>query len=286
MKKQHTLDKATKHIKIETVRQSETRSVITDQIAVEAPLSITFQSVLDGQVVQKPYLVTMCTPGQDFELVKGLLWSEEIIHRKEDILDIRVGDTDSTNGQNIIVHLSTKCFKDLKADTTNFEFVARTSCGICGKASIDEVFKHSCYTYPKNSPQITQMSLLRMPEELRKMQKLFHRTGGVHAAGLFDDSGQILKVYEDIGRHNALDKLIGAALEGGLIPLKSYGILLSGRASFELVQKSWMAGAPIVVSVGPPSSLGVELALDCGMTLIGFLSDKRFNIYSHPERVV
>ena len=272
-------EEASKKIVITAVGTHESKEIL-DTVAIEAPLSITLQSRLGGKVVQKPFMVTMRSPGDDFDLVRGLLWSEDVIQRFDDLIDLRY----TTSAEHVIAHLSPESYRRVH-DRVNFEYVSRSACGICGKESIDDIYKHSCYMYVPAHPLISHASLLQLSKRLFAFQKLFNQTGGVHAAGLFNPSGQIILAREDIGRHSAVDKLIGAALTQGLIPMSNYGIIVSGRASFELVQKTWMAGAPFLVAVGPPSNLGVELATDSGMTLVGFLSDVRYNIYTHPKRV-
>jgi len=164
-------------------------------------------------------------------------------------------------------------------------FYTSSSCGVCGKSSIDAVYASGTPTLVKNNPIFSADLIHQLPELLGNRQSIFKDTGGLHAAALFDVNGHIQITREDVGRHNAVDKLIGAALEKGLIPLNNFLILVSGRASFELIQKSLMAGIPILAAVGAPSSLAIQLATDSDMTVLGFVRNNRYNIYSHPERI-
>ena len=163
-------------------------------------------------------------------------------------------------------------------------FYTTSSCGVCGRSSIESVTGRVCAPIG-DSFRISPDRVTRLPDDLRQRQADFSRTGGIHAAGLITSSGDLAEVREDVGRHNAVDKLVGACLVAGRIPLRAQGVMLSGRAGFELVQKAAMAGAEFVAAIGPPSSLGVELAESTGITLAGFVSDSAFNLYSHPERV-
>ncbi len=275
----------TKSVHILAVQEDSCPASVEDFVAVEAPLSITLQTKQNNRLVQINYMVTMRSPGKDFELVKGILWSEDLIHHREDVIDMRyVAMEEHPESQNILVHLKAQSYKRI-LDPKRQHHVVRTSCGICGKESIEDIFKHSCYSYTPNQPTLLHRHILALTRRLSKHQNLFKQTGGVHAAGLFDMAGNIVMVREDIGRHNALDKLVGAVIEKKMVPLSEYGLILSGRASFELVQKAWMAGCPILLAVGPPSDMGIELADDVGMTLVGFLSSQRYNVYTHPGRI-
>ena len=165
-------------------------------------------------------------------------------------------------------------------------FYMTSSCGVCGKASIEAVAVQGQYDVGATDFQMSGKALGGLPEALKARQAVFEQTGGLHASGLFDATGAILALREDVGRHNALDKLVGQALRRGEVPLKERGIIVSGRASFELMQKAKMAGCPVVAAVGAPSSLAVELAREFGITLVGFLKPDRFNVYSRPDRIV
>lgn len=251
-----------------------------DFLAVEEPLEIRIVYGPENDRQQKNISVTMCTPGNDDELATGFLFTEGIIKSKVDILgNSAVGIA----GNNIItVELKPGIFFDPKKIERHF--YTSSSCGVCGKSSIEAVKNVFDNKIEKDSIQISSSTLTGLPETLRKQQEVFEHTGGLHASALFDLDGNLLLTKEDVGRHNALDKLVGAALMNGDLPLNNHILLLSGRASFELIQKAAMAGIKVVCAVGAPSSLAVELAKETDMTLVGFLRDGRFNIYSGEQR--
>jgi FdhD protein len=229
----------------------------TDQIVVEDPLEI----VINGRNLS----VTMRTPGNDEELAAGFLLTEGIITNRSQILSI------AGAGNRVEIQLD--------HDPEIAPRLTMTSaCGVCGKASLDELFKHGCPTV-RSKFQISPEALLRLPGALKDAQLVFHRTGGLHAAGLFGPDGTLHEIREDVGRHNAVDKVIGAVLGQDL---SDRLILVSGRAGFELVQKAAMAGIPMLAAVGAPTTLAVETARAAGMTLVGFLRDDRFNVYCQP----
>ncbi len=258
-----------------------------DLLAVEEPLEIriVYGPVLNRQ--QKNISVTMCTPGNDMELATGFLFTEGIIRNKEDILisnSILESSIAGSDGNIVTVELGTEVSFDQKKIERHF--YTSSSCGVCGKSSIDTV-KNIFNNKPvKDNFRINASLVINLPELLRKQQEVFEHTGGLHASALFDLDGRLLLTREDVGRHNALDKLVGAALASGQLPLDQHILLLSGRASFELIQKAAMAGIKIICAVGAPSSLAVELAKETEITLIGFLRDKRFNIYSGEQRII
>ena len=259
----------------------------TDILAREEPLEVKLAYGPPGQRQRRSLAVTMRTPGQDEELAAGFLFTEGIIGKASDIKEMRhegqaLAPESSENI--LLVELSEELPVDF--DKLNRHFYTSSSCGVCGKASIDMVRSVSCYFPRRAFPKVTPEMLLSLPGKLSEEQALFECTGGIHAAAAFTSGGELLMVREDVGRHNALDKLIGATLLQGQIPLREQVILLSGRLSFELVQKSVMAGAPILAAVGAPSSLAVELGEEYGMTLVGFLRGKSFNIYGEKHRVV
>ena len=250
---------------------------IQDDLAAEEPLEIR----VGGAVLT----ITMRTPGDDFDLAAGFLHSEGIVDRREDISRISYGrgrDGDPT-GNVVEVVLRREGAVDLGA--LQRHFVAASSCGICGRTSIDAIRARQL---PPPNPQfrIEPELLTDLPVVLRSAQRVFGRTGGLHAAGLFDTSGELILVREDIGRHNAVDKAIGDALLRGRLPLSEHVLLVSGRGGFEIVQKALVAGLPILASVSAPSSLAVQMARAGGLTLVGFLRDRRFVVYSHANRVV
>ena len=252
-----------------------------DQLASEEPMEIRLMYNRNDQKIQKSLSVTMRTPGNDFELAKGFLFTEGIIKCAEDIIGVQ-----HYNGDENVVNVELR--NDLTFETGKLErnFYTTSSCGICGKSSIEAI--RTVCSFPvdhSNQPQINSAVLYSLPEILRSEQAVFENTGGLHASALFDVTGNLLLCMEDVGRHNAVDKLVGAALDQSLVPLTDSILLLSGRAGFELIQKAWMAGIKIVVAVGAPSSLAVQLARESGITLIGFLRGRRFNIYSGAQRI-
>jgi len=254
-----------------------------DLLAVEEPLEIRlgFGPVEDRQ--QRSIAVTMRTPGHDEELAMGFLFTEGIIHKPSDIISCRHCVQDATKEGNVIrVELNPEVEVDWSR--LNRNTFTSSSCGLCGKTTIDAVM--ALTPGPISSAFSVDSSVIHsLPEQVRSVQRAFAYTGGIHAAALFDADGTILLVREDIGRHNALDKLIGAALWKGWLPLERFGIFLSGRIGVELVQKSWMAGVPVLAAVGAPSSLAVQMAQDAAITLAGFVRDGRFNLYNQPDRV-
>lgn len=252
---------------------------VEDAIVVEEPLEIQVHYFSKEKWLKKSLAITMRTPGDDEALALGFLFSEGIITKKEDIFSvIRLED-------NILIIRFVKTVQ-LEIDKLERHFYSTSSCGVCGKASIDKLEKVACY-YPRpNLPKIIPLVIQKLPSILRDNQTVFDQTGGIHAAALFTKEGELLSMQEDVGRHNAVDKLIGKSLLENRIPLRQEILLLSGRISFELVQKAMMAGIPIIVAVGAPSSLAVALAEESGMTLIGFLRGEKFNVYCGRSRVL
>ncbi len=251
-----------------------------DDLAVEEPLEIRLACDRDGRRVRRGISVTMRTPGHDAELAVGFLFTEGII---EDPAQV-AGVDDWGPGNVVRVELRPGVEVDL--DRLERHFYAASSCGVCGKASIEAVRVRPRIGPIAGRPTVAAAVIRRLPATLRGAQGAFDRTGGLHAAALFDPEGRLLEVREDVGRHNALDKLIGASFLAGRTPLVDGVLLVSGRASFELVQKAAVAGIPVLAAVGAPSSLAVELARELGMTLAGFVRPDRFNIYSEPGRIV
>lgn len=252
-----------------------------DLVAVEEPLEI---RLAYGDTVQK-LAVTMRTPGHDAELAVGFLFTEGIIAGAGDVNAVEHLLQCSENRQNtILVSLKAGVKPNLQKAERNF--YTTSSCGVCGKASIEAIRTvRTGEAAPEGATQIDPQLILGLPDHLAKEQEVFAETGGLHAAAFFDPDGVVQLVREDVGRHNALDKLIGAAMIGGRIPLNRGVLLLSGRASFELIQKGAMARIPVIAAVGAPSSLAISLAEEFGMTLIGFLRNNRFNIYSGAHRI-
>lgn len=257
-----------------------------DALAIEEPLEIRLEhGPLNNRSIQN-ISVTMRTPGNDAELAAGFLFTEGIIQNAADIAAIdHVFIACAENKENVItVNLQETVVPNLR--NTDRNFYTTSSCGVCGKGSIDAIRTVSTYTKGEDDNSIDAAILNQLPFTLRDHQKVFADTGGLHASALFTPAGELLLVREDVGRHNALDKLIGAAINNNWLPLSNTILLLSGRASFELVQKAAMAGITIIAAVGAPSSLAVELAEEFNITLVGFLRNQRFNIYTAPHRVL
>lgn len=255
-----------------------------DLIAVEEPLEIRIGFGKEGQREQRSISVTMRTPGHDFELALGFLFTENIISAYDEVISIRYCQDagKQEERENVVrVELSPEVQVDFKKIERHF--YTSSSCGVCSKTSIDAV-KTGCPVL-HSSLKVDENIIHQAPAILRREQQVFEYTGGLHAAGLFSQQGELIIMREDVGRHNALDKLVGAALVKQMVPLADYFVLVSGRASFELVQKSLMAGIPLMAAVGAPSSLAVALATDFNMTLLGFVRNHSFNVYCGRERL-
>lgn len=283
MKKQIPIDKSDPSnvaIKTLAIVKVEGQSMLStmDQVVIEAPLEI--QIVNNQQITSqnRSLAITMRTPGADRDLVLGFLFTEGLIGHLKDI------DKLEQLGNTMRIYLKTP-FEWTKHQAQR-NFISHSSCGICGKPSLDSIEQHTCYFPIKNSPRITIATLQQLAHTIGPKQSIFNITGGIHAAGLFDPHGGLIAYKEDIGRHNALDKLIGYALQVDLIPLRQHILFLSGRISYELVQKASLVGIPIIAAVGAPSSLAIELAIANDISLIGFLRTDRFNIYCGAERVL
>lgn len=250
-----------------------------DVLAVEEPLEIRLGCREKGRPRHHAISVTMRTPGHDAELAVGFLFTEGILTTRDQV----VGARTCGNGNVVRVDLAA----DVTVDLARLErhFYTASSCGVCGKASIEAVRMGSCIRAPEGRPVVEAAVIYNLPARLRTAQSVFDRTGGLHAAALFDPEGNLLCLREDVGRHNALDKLIGTQFLAGRTPLSETVLLLSGRASFELVQKALVAGIPILAAVGAPSSLAVDLAREHGLTVLGFVRADRFNIYTGAERI-
>ena len=249
---------------------------VTDEVTIEEPLEI--------RVGPDALAVTMRTPGNDEELAAGFLLSEGVVRARADLKEV-APCTLATSLGNVMNITLAPTVKFKPASTQRFGTIS-TSCGLCGKTSIESIRQQFPAIDPSVRLQIDEATLLELPARLRSAQGNFARTGGIHAAGIFDLDGNLIAVREDIGRHNAVDKVIGRAFLDGLLPLRSHILLVSGRSSLEIVQKALSAGIPIVAAVSAPSSLAVNFARECGQTLIGFLRPPTFNVYSHIERVV
>jgi len=257
-----------------------------DALAIEEPLEIRLEyGDVENRKTQN-ISVTMRTPGNDAELGLGFLFTEGIIKQPNDVESVRHCFIACTENKENVVQVSLKEGIEPQLHNAERNFYTTSSCGVCGKASINSIKTVSAYNNKNAENQVSADLLYQLPAVLQKHQKVFKDTGGLHASALFNTDGNLLLVREDVGRHNALDKLIGAALNKNLLPLDRHILLLSGRISFELVQKATMAGVAIIAAVGAPSSLAVQLAEEFNITLVGFLRDQRFNIYTQPKRIL
>ena len=253
-------------------------------MAVEEPLEIRLAYTLRGEPRLQRLAVTMRTPGHDAELAVGFLVGEGVIRQPSDVIEVHAAPLQGgqTDPNIVIVHLAEHVIFDV--GRLERHVYTTSSCGVCGKASLEAVGVAGAPILP-SGPTLATLTIHGLPDTLRTAQAVFEQTGGLHAAALFSPKGDLLRVREDVGRHNAVDKLVGSYLLAGT-PLPSEHILLvSGRASFELAQKALMANLPVLAAVGAPSSLAVDLANDYGMTLLGFVRDGRFNIYAGAERL-
>jgi FdhD protein len=265
-------------------------SETNDLLAAEEPLEIRIGYGPAGNRQQKSISVTMRTPGNDFELALGFLFTEGIVKSPDDIIQIQYcTDVNTIENQENIIRAELKENVEFEFKNLERNFYTTSSCGVCGKASIDAVRTVCEIRETGDDIRIKRELIYSLPDKLRKHQNVFEYTGGLHACALFDLDGNLFLSREDVGRHNALDKLIGAALGSQRdteFPFHKYILLLSGRASFELIQKAAMAGIKVVAAIGAPSSLAVEMAKEFGITLIGFLRGESFNIYFGEERVI
>jgi FdhD protein len=264
---------------------------LTADAVSERPETLAVEEPLEIRLNDEPLTVTMRTPGADVELAQGFLLTEGVIGDRADILTVRYcqgeGEDGSSLSQNTYNVLDVTLAPGVPMPNTDVRrnFYTTSSCGICGKASLDAVATVSRHC-PGDDPTVVAAATLRaLPGRLSAAQKVFASTGGLHAAALFDADGTLLVVREDIGRHNAVDKVIGWSLEHQRVPLSATVLLVSGRASFELTQKAVMAGIPIMAAVSAPSSLAVDLATQSGVTLVAFLRGDSMNVYSRPDRV-
>jgi len=254
-----------------------------DVIAVEEPLEIRLirQGDAENGGTGRPISITMRTPGSDSELALGFLHGEGLIREPRDVIDVRpCGPTGN------VVRVTVRADLPLDLERLNRNFYTSSSCGVCGKASIEAVTASAGVRRVTGGVAVGESVLRALPDLLKASQAGFAETGGMHAVGLFTAQGELIASREDVGRHNAMDKLVGAALRAGELPWSERVILLSGRASFELIQKAMMAGAPLVAAIGAPSTLAVELAESAGITLVAFLRSGGCNVYTHGARVI
>ncbi len=255
------------------------RSSRPDTVATEEPLEIRLGGI--------PLAVTMRTPGDDFDLVHGFLATEGVITGPHDVASLRYCDSLDADGRNTYNVVDVELAPGVPIPATGLErnFYTSSSCGVCGKASIDAIRTKTSYDVAADDLRVPLATLLALPDRLRAAQEVFDKTGGLHAAGLFTVDGELRGLREDVGRHNAVDKVIGSGVREGRLPLAGQVLMVSGRTSFELTQKAAMAGIPVLAAVSAPSSLAVELAREVGITLVGFLRGDGCNVYTRAERI-
>jgi FdhD protein len=251
----------------------------SDSVAVEEPLEI--------RISGEPFVVTMRTPGDDIDLVHGLLHSEGVIREASDITLARYCAGSGPDGVNTynVLDLSLADVVAPRVAAARRSVVTSSACGICGATSIDQVLRQSRYALPEDL-RVPAVLISSAPLLLRAQQRAFAKTGGLHAAGLLGLDGALACVREDVGRHNAVDKVVGWAIRQGRLPLAETILVVSGRASYELTQKAVLAGIPVLAAVSAPSSLAIDLAEDAGLTLVGFVRGESMNVYTHPERIL
>jgi len=250
-----------------------------DVLAAEEPMEIRVEGAGQPPV---SVAVTMRTPGGDFELAAGFLYTEGLIDGADDVRRVSYCEDLEPDEQHYNV-VTVELTRSFDADLLRRNFYASSSCGICGKATLDDVEVHCAPIAP--GPEVDGAVVSRLPDALRAAQRVFEQTGGLHAAGLFTSRGELRSLREDVGRHNAVDKIVGERLLAGDLPLSEDVLQVSGRIGFEIVQKAVRAGIPVISAVGAPSSLAVDAAERLGMTLVGFVRDERFNVYTRPERI-
>ncbi len=255
--------------------------------ATERAETLVVEEPLEIRVNGAPVTVTMRTPGSDVELAQGFLLTEGLIAQRDDVLTVRYCQGEGPDGLNTYNVLDVTLGPDVPTPAVDItrNFYTTSSCGVCGKSSLEAVRLSTRYSPGDDPTTVPSATLAAMPAQLRAAQKVFATTGGLHGAALFDTGGTMLAAREDIGRHNAVDKVVGWALENGAVPATGTVLLVSGRASFELTQKAVMAGIPVLAAVSAPSSLAVDLAAQSGLTLVAFLRGDSMNVYSRPDRV-
>jgi FdhD protein len=257
-----------------------------DHVAVEEPLEIQLSSITAGAAAARSISITMRTPGHDVELALGFLFTEAIISSIDEVSDTNhTGTVDPESGLRNIIRIELKPNVEIDFAKLQRHFYTTSSCGVCGKASIDALRVAGQKSLENKGATYSHGLVTALPDKLRQQQRVFSQTGGLHAAAMFDEKGDLVVVREDVGRHNAVDKVIGALLLKGEVPASEKGLLVSGRASFELVQKALVAGITTLIAVSAPSSLAISLAREYGMTLIGFLRGETFNIYAGADRI-
>jgi FdhD protein len=276
-------DPAQRSVRVARVDAERGRREDTDLVAVEEPLEIRLGVVEGGRLRHQAVSITMRTPGDDFELASGFLFTEGILTSASQVADIKHCGRGAGLTNTIRVDLVEGVQVDVKRLERNF--YTTSSCGVCGKTSLDALATGARKIEVARDFRVAARLIDTLPRKLRERQQTFERTGGLHAAALFSRAGELIELREDVGRHNAVDKLIGTRFLAGALPASESILFLSGRASFELLQKAVMAGIPVVCAVGAPSSLAVEAAQEFGVTLLGFVRDNRYNIYSGEARL-
>jgi FdhD protein len=275
-----------------TVRRRVTTVDVATSTSTTRPDTLTVEEPLELRVGGMPLTVTMRTPGNDIELVHGFLLGEGIIRSAEDIVLARYCEGAVVSGESgfdentyNVIDVTLAAGVAPPAPSATRSFFSNSSCGVCGKASIEQLRAQSAFELRTDTTEFAAKVLVELPDALRRRQRTFERTGGLHAAGLFTADGELLVAREDVGRHNAVDKVVGWALQNGRLPGVGCVLVVSSRASFELTQKAIMAGIPCLAAVSAPSSLAVECADDAGLTLLGFVRDSRLNVYAGAHRV-
>ena len=272
-------------VTISVVRGSS-RQWREDRVAVEEPLEIRLGYELPEGRAETSISITMRTPGNDAELATGFLFTESIIRDPSDIALVKpCGSPAPDSGNTNVIRVELESGISVDLDRLQRHFYTTSSCGVCGKTSLDALRVSGASSRPLDDTRFDRAMLAGLPDKLRAAQKVFDETGGLHAAAAFNVAGDIIVSHEDVGRHNAVDKVVGTLLAEGQLPANELGLLVSGRASFELMQKALIAGMPLLAAVSAPSSLAVDLAREFNVTLVGFLRDDTFNIYAAEERI-
>lgn len=266
--------------------RDQSRQSRQDQVAVEEPLEIRLGYETPDGRTESSISITMRTPGNDAELATGFLFTESIIRDAADIAFVKpCGPPAPDSGNTNVVRVELESGVDVDLARLERHFYTTSSCGVCGKTSIDALRVSGAKEPASDQTRFDRTILTALPDKLRAAQRIFDETGGLHAAAAFTTAGELMVIHEDVGRHNAVDKVVGTLLSAGLLPANDLGLLVSGRASFELMQKTLMAGMPLLAAISAPSSLAVDLAREFNITLVGFLRGNTFNIYSAEERI-
>ena len=266
--------------------RDQSRQSRQDQVAVEEPLEIRLGYETPDGRTESSISITMRTPGNDAELATGFLFTESIIRDAADIAFVKpCGPPAPDSGNTNVVRVELESGVDVDLARLQRHFYTTSSCGVCGKTSIDALRVSGAKEPASDQTRFDRTILTALPDKLRAAQRIFDETGGLHAAAAFTTAGELVVIHEDVGRHNAVDKVVGTLLSAGLLPANDLGLLVSGRASFELMQKTLMAGMPLLAAISAPSSLAVDLAREFNITLVGFLRGNTFNIYSAEERI-